>query len=927
MADAGSTPRTDVHPIVRARWAILLVFAALCAWLIPGVTSLEHDDDVLAFLPPEHPDVVAFHEVADRFGMLEVALVGVRAPAGEDLLTAERAEAVRSLSQALAGLPGVRLVLDYPSLPDLKVEGDTLAVDPLVPKGMADPATIRARVLGSRDAVGNLISADGTAATLLVYLLPPSELRGERAARLDAIRETVAAHWDAEAYFGGAPFVEMTAATSSRSDSQRLSPIVIAVLTVVSAILLGSVTGALLNLVVADIGVALVVGAHGRFGEPFTIVSSTTPVMMVALGGAFGMHLISGYQRQQGDAAARASAALRELWVAVVLSAATTAVAFFALIVMPQVPMRRFGVVTGAGVLGLLLIALLVLPALLSLLPARWLAYKPPRKLPLPFRPPAWLLLALAIGCGWAATRLRADADTRNVFDAHSEPARTDAFFNEHFGGSQFIQIAINADMREPVVLRAIRDLTDQLRIIDGVSDVRSLVEPVEMLTEGFGGRHGLPRDEAQARRVLSNLADHPAMSQLLVPDLEGAIIHVKLAPRSTEALSEITRAVRAVVAAAPAGPLAVGSHDDPEVAADQRRTVEQRVQAQFGVEPETFATLLDPSVAEAAMRTEAARLRDRALLTDEVIEPLTPEEITGVEVEQLLARRGDALRSYLAERLPQLVARDPEGPKYVARELERWLDDARASVRMSAICERLGLAKTDAAAAKPVVPEGLEGLGFDDGPAAVVIAQGSPCGRFADVFSELDDPHWAVPVGAATPPVRTLPWRVQLTGQPLIGEAYAASVTDSLLRSTVVSFLALGLVLLIGRHGRAIVPATWTVLVTMGVIAMLGHPIGVGTSMVSCIAMGAGVDFAIHLSVRARVATSDHPGEEAVDELGGVVVVTGLQLAAAFAVMLASEMPPLRQFGVGLAIGLLLAAAGAVSFAPILHPRRRRDR
>src|SRR5688500_9958513 len=102
MADAAPPPSRDDAPltaVVRARWPILAVFVALCAWLVPGVQHLQHDDDVLAFLPPEHPDVIAFREVVDRFGMLELALVGLRAPDGADLLTPERSQRVRTVAR------------------------------------------------------------------------------------------------------------------------------------------------------------------------------------------------------------------------------------------------------------------------------------------------------------------------------------------------------------------------------------------------------------------------------------------------------------------------------------------------------------------------------------------------------------------------------------------------------------------------------------------------------------------------------------------------------------------------------------------------------------------------------------------------------------------------------------------------------------
>lgn len=920
-----STSSSSLHPIVRARWAIVAVFVALCAWLVPGVSSLEHDDDVLAFLPPDHPDVVTFGDVADRFGMLEVGLVGLQ-HGGDDLLVADTTEAVRQLGVSVSELPGVRLVLSYPDLPDPRVEGETLVVEPLVPKGTTEAKEIRDRVLGNHNAVGNLVSRDGTAAVLLVYLLPTDD-PGARAENLQGIRSLVDDRWSGEAHFGGGPFAQSTAALSSRDDIERLSPAVIGVLVLASALLLGSLSGAAINLVVTALGVGLVVGAHGRFGEPLTIVSSTTPVMMVALGGAFGMHIIAGFQRQVGTSLERASATVRELLVPVVLSGITTATAFFALLAMPQVPMQRFGVVAGAGVLLLLLLALFVLPALLSLLPARALPTKSDARRGIPFVPPPLVLAGLGVvGVALCAT-LAPDPDTRNVFDKDSEPGRADAFLSENFGGSQFVQVAIEGDLQEPAVLRTIRGMTESLGAMDGVAEVRSLLDPVSMLTEGFGGRYGVPSTPGRARRVVSNLADQAPMAQLMTPDQKGAIVHIKLEPASSEDMQATTDRIRAVVDAARdrlvGGEVRVALASVPEVAAAQREVVRSRVEQLLGApfDAAGLAKLQSVDASDPALSKQLVAVRTRAFGTDEVIEPLEASEYESVPLAALVSKRGKDLEAVLRKHLPTLVASDPEGVTFASEQLGQWVDELLERYRVTAACTSLGLE-----GAQPPTPSG-EGVaenpdsaGFQEESEAPPKPVG-PCGALLTILSELQDEEWTAPADIAPEAVvRSFPVSLAVTGQPVIGQAFAESVYESLGVSTLVSLGALALTLLLAGHIRALVPAVWTLAITGGALALLGHPISIGTSMVSCIALGAGVDFAIHLGVRARAEGGD--GQAAVDALGGVVLMTGVQLAAAFVVLMASRMPPLRDFGVGLAIGLLVAAAGAVWLTPRLFRR-----
>lgn len=886
------------HFVVRARWVVLALLVALCAFILPGVGSIREDDDVLAFLPPDHPDVIAFREVADRFGVLEIGLVGLSKPDG-DLLTLERVDEVRGLSAKLGDLPGVRMVLSFTNLPDPKANEEGLEVAELVPAGLRDEAKIREKVLGSRDAVGNLISKDGKAAAVMVFLVPGKEIA--KADKLRAIREVVDEHWTGVHHFGGGPFFEDAAARSSRADINKLSPVVIAVLVIVSALLLGSVTAAALNLVLTGLGVGLVMGAHGRFEEPMTIVSSSLPVMMVALGGAFGVHILAGYQRHGGTSRERASATLRELWLPVLLSGLTTAVAFYALFVMPQVPMQRFGVIAGTGVLLLLLLALGVLPALLAVLPGSLLKPRTDRAMPMRRRPPGWLLLILAIAGAGLATQMRADPDATAVFPPDSEPMQANAFFNHHFGGSTYLQVAVEAryveagegqrPLTEPTVLREVRDIDEKVRAIPGVIDVRTIVDPVVLLNEALGGRAGISENPGRAGRVLTYLQGHPAVAQLITSDSAGALIHIKLAPMPGDQQVAVTSQVLAVLGRYAGGSMVVSPTSDPKVREVQLAEVAARLERLAGVKVDV-QQLLAVDLARnppPGLVTALAQVRDRALEGDDSpVEGVPRAEIDAIEPTSLVAPRGPALVALLTEKLPTLAAKDPEGVGFVAKHLGAWVDEELARFRVEGRCAALGRAAGD-------------------------------CGELTTALSELDDAEWRTVDG----PGRKLELRTRLTGQPVIGEAFAESVTRSLFESTLVSVVGLLVTLLIFRQLRALIPALWTLCVTMGILYAVGLPISVGTSMISCIALGAGVDFAIHLGQRARLYSGPDRGQRAVEDIGVVTLISALQLALAFLVLVASEMAPLREFGIGLAIGLVGAALGACWLVPWLYRGR----
>jgi hypothetical protein len=611
--------------------------------------------------------------------------------------------------------------------------------------------------------------------------------------------------------------------------------------------------------------------------------------------------------------------------------------------------MQRFGVAAGLGMVVLLVMALLVLPALLAVLPSGAMQTREEVAFPRPPRLPWVVLAVLGIVGGALNLRMEADPDTGNVFSEDSAPRRANRFFERNFGGATFLQVAVEADLGEAEVLRTIRDLTEEIAALEGVVDVRSVIEPITVLDEAMGARKGIPSDTPKARRLLTYLIGHPAMAQLMSEDGDAALVHVKLGALSGKEQVAVAQRVRALMDAKN-GDFRVGPLTHPEVAAARREAVARRIEVLTGKPIDRAA--LDPAAPVSlspALAAEIEKLRDEILDPEEGALAITlPEtERTALTAAALLAPRGEALVKVMKEALPTAAAQDPEGVEAAAEHLGTWIDEATAKYRVDGWCAALSL---------------------------------EDCAAFRPALSEVEDPEGRVPVGATVADAREVRFDLRLTGQPVIGAAFAESVTTSMWQSTLVSWVALALVLVAARSLFALVPATWTLLLAGGILGAFSVPISVATSMITCIALGAGVDFAIHLGFRARAIASasrakspraagspaqggggtsdlpavlappsrhdlppraelpdahqapgaaDHgavtqlpPGEQAVNELGGVIMASAVQLALAFLVLAASSMPPLRHFGMGLAIGLFVAALGAVWLTPVLQGR-----
>ncbi len=221
----------------------------------------------------------------------------------------------------------------------------------------------------------------------------------------------------------GDPVLRGEELQSVRSGIKLSLALSLALVALLLRLALGSVTrmavamGALAVTLIATAGFAgLVVGV-------LNLISIAFVVLMVGLGIDFAIHFLAHLDEQNPDHADRKAAlcaTARSIGTAMVLSAATTALAFLAFATTDFAGMAQLGLIGGAGVLIALAVTMTLIPALVMVWPGAAPATRP-RDLPTPGeltrRWLGWVVIAAAFAVALLAPFARFDADQMNLRD------------------------------------------------------------------------------------------------------------------------------------------------------------------------------------------------------------------------------------------------------------------------------------------------------------------------------------------------------------------------------------------------------------------------------------------------------------------------------------------------------------------------------
>ena len=548
----------------RAR-LIVVVVAVLTVGFGGWLRNLKIEAEITRMMPAGDAGVAVLRTVDSEFGGSEQVLVLIES---ESLFTPPVLAGIDSLTAGLKKLAAVNEVVALTSLQDVRGRGDEVVISRLIESIPVDDAglvALKNRVLTDKRYRGRLVAADGSSTLLLVRLVPGVD-RKEAVKAIESLVKKSGLF--KRVSLAGSPALMEYVRRWMVQDLLKLIPLVIGMLISVLCFTTRTWSGVLLPLLSVLIAVIWTMGLVGLFRQPLTVVMIVLPPILLAVGSAYGIHIVERWQQETqngADEKQRVERVVGKTGLPVLLAMLTTAAGFASNLVMKVVAIRVFAIFAVLGVIFSFVLAVLFVPALMSIIP-----FKNPnsrvnfrinssRRAHLFRRFTGWIiknriavlattgvLTLVALGFG---TRVKPETDFVRYFKAGSEPTRAAEVVNEQFGGELQFEILVAGDIQEPALLQQVERFVADLQQVPHITHISSLVEVLKSTNRAF--HQDLPeyerlpesRDEVAQLLLLLSFSGSDYLASLVTSDYRLTRITAQFNRHSSAELGQaITR-------------------------------------------------------------------------------------------------------------------------------------------------------------------------------------------------------------------------------------------------------------------------------------------------------------------------------------------------------------------------------------------------
>ncbi|MBT3276227.1 MAG: MMPL family transporter [Spirochaetales bacterium] len=488
---------------------ILLAVLITAGFATFAAKGFRIETDLNKYMPNDHPAFVYSRQAEEWFGISDGVMIAISNSDG--IYNAATLAKIAALSSALENLDGIDgdRIMSLATADNISGSDWGLEVSPFfadIPTSAEEIKSLRKAVESNPMVQDRLVSADGTAALVVARLAAGgSEDLYTRLSELAAGFEG-----PEEIFIAGRPIVEGALAELGPADMLRMGPIVLIVIAVVLLILLRSFRSAALSMLIVAMSAVWTFGLMALLGIPVYAVSTMIPVMLVAIGVAYSIHVFTNAALhlesfESASPKELADAVISSVGRPVIMTALTTMVGFLSLLTSAVLPVRYFGAFTAFGVFAAMLLAL-------TLIPASFVLFGVPKRSKregisnrahraagffsktIVGKKTIVIIGALAVVVVAAVSIPKVWIDTSFIsnFADDSAIVRTDAFVNEKFAGTSALNIVLESPepdtFRRNDVLGLMDKLQADLETVPAVGDTFSLTDFLKRMNQVIHG-------------------------------------------------------------------------------------------------------------------------------------------------------------------------------------------------------------------------------------------------------------------------------------------------------------------------------------------------------------------------------------------------------------------------------------------------------
>lgn len=545
--------------IVKLRWLIIVVVVVLTAFLGYQIKDLKIDSDIISSLPDDDPAALLYKNIGKEFGGNDMGMIIIET---DNVFKKEVIEYVKQITDTLRITDGISTVTSLTNVLDIKgsewgIEIGTLLDEYDLPDTKAELDTLKKRVFSKDMYKGTIVSEDGTSTLIMFTLLDGADKQlvakniKEKITELD-IPENL--------YFGGLPFMMNDIADLIVSDIIKLIPITFFLIAFILFLAFKSTRGVLLPMLTAALSVIWVLGTIVLFGYELSMISNITPIILLAVGSAYTIHVINRVNVTiDQDRKKALIKALAYITVPVILAALTTMIGFVSFVFGAYLEIiRDFGIFTGLGVIFALLLSIFFVPAVISafsmyknekkmkrngkkkrsflnniiLSPLYVLLHKHPKYI-LSF----WgIIMLVSIGGIFLVQR---EVNMAEYFKKGNSTRITEDIMQEKFGGSQPVFVVFQGDIQSPEVLQMMIKTEDYMKDFSAIDRTQSIADLVQEMNDVMGEGKKIPDSKSKIENLWFLLDGQDIMPQLVSDELDRAIIQSKFASTDSKVLND----------------------------------------------------------------------------------------------------------------------------------------------------------------------------------------------------------------------------------------------------------------------------------------------------------------------------------------------------------------------------------------------------